>query len=93
MNTQIKLNPMKQKDLFGQITELPENGQLTKMQRHAITNNYRPAEGRERCKNCKYLRTMQYNKRYYKCECVGVTHSMATDIRVNHVCDLYEEAQ
>jgi hypothetical protein len=46
--------------------------------------NYRPGEDGRRCELCKY-RTHNI-----KCEKVGVTESVASDIDKNNVCDFFK---
>ena len=54
-------------------------------------NNYRKSEDKEkRCKNCLSLCGYEYhNKRYYKCEMMGCSHSEASDIRLSYICDQF----
>ncbi len=44
------------------------------------------------CKNCKYFEEHQYNRKYFKCQKLGITSSSATDIRKSDIaCNLYKE--
>lgn len=44
------------------------------------------------CKNCRYFKVIENNRRYFKCQQLGITNSTATDIRKNDIaCNLYEE--
>ena len=47
-----------------------------------------------RCKECKHLVSYQANRKYYKCEKLGETHSKATDIRLkDYACSLFERSE
>ena len=54
--------------------------------------NFRKSDDKERrCKTCLQFFYRNGNiKRYPKCSLVGCSASEATDIRVNHVCDVWE---
>lgn len=54
-------------------------------------NNYRKSEDQEkRCKNCLNLFGFSYHhKNYYKCDVMGCSHSVASDIRLSYVCDQF----
>jgi hypothetical protein len=78
-------------DLFGTDYTLPpkpntahESGyQFFKRQQH-----YRKPDGIKKCKNCQHRVSGRYNtKMLHKCELMGLSHSEASDIRVNNVCD------
>lgn len=47
------------------------------------------------CKDCKYFLEGNYhNRKYFKCQKMGVSHSEATDIRKSDTgCTLYEESE
>lgn len=56
--------------------------------------NYRKSYDKtERCKTCKYCGYFQYGTKYYKCKLMGLSHSNATDIRVNNICDKWEASE
>jgi hypothetical protein len=87
-------------DLFGvEITEeeylsnpapKPHESDYQKFKR---VNNYRKAIiPDERCACCtSHLSGVYHNKIYHKCSLIGLSHSEATDIRVNHVCNCFEK--
>lgn len=87
---------MKQYDIFGnevdietiQIYPPPRSGKTMKQKfryNYGFKNGYF-------CKNCKYFVECTYNRKYFKCEKLGITSSSATDIRKSDVaCNLYEE--
>ncbi len=51
-----------------------------------------PGPAGKRCKTCKHLIALAYANTYYKCGKGKVTHSSATDHRVNWpACSMYEE--
>jgi len=59
-----------------------------------MKNNYRESDGRARCGNCVHHFKKQFNEpSYHKCELIGDSNAITTDIRVFHVCDkhLFEE--
>lgn len=87
---------MKQYDIFGNAIDVekiqsyppPRSGKTLKSK---FRNNYGFKDGFF-CKNCKYFVECQYNRKYFKCEKLGITSSSATDIRKSDVaCNLYEE--
>lgn len=87
---------MKNFNLFGgenEILEAPKSfTQLSKYQKFKAMNHYRKAEGEKKCGNCaSHLGGGYHDKQYHKCKLIGLSHSMATDIRVGHVCDLHKE--
>lgn len=44
----------------------------------------------QRCKGCRHLICYDYNRRYYKCELYGISHSEATDWRLSYqACGMY----
>ena len=78
----------------GQFTldgDLAIGGEKPKTLIQKRVQHYRKADGYRRCGNCTrfYVKRL-HAKTYYKCEVVGFSASMATDIRKNHVCDLWE---
>jgi len=81
---------MKNLDLFGRETEAVQNPTILQLAR------YRKATPEEKeagyvCKNCRYLITVDYHdKRYFKCEWIGLSHSAATDIRLSGICPKFE---
>ncbi len=65
---------------------------VTLIGKFTVKTHYRLSEDKEkRCKTCEYLCYRDFSKRYYKCAHLGLSASCATDIRVNHVCDLWEQ--
>ncbi len=93
------------KDLFGhEITveeylrdpDKKEPNHESVYQKFKRENNYidgRTADGLsiyQRCKYCiHHICGKYHNKTYHKCELLGLSHSEATDIRVNYVCDKF----
>lgn len=86
-----------QLDIFGNSTpldELPEikrnvlyGGRITKKSLFRSINGYKQGFY---CKNCKYFKELRHNRKYFKCEKLGITSSDATDIRKNDIaCNLY----
>ncbi len=53
---------------------------------------YRKSESHAvRCKTCDHMAFRDSSgKRYYKCDLVSYSHSSASDIRCNNVCDAWE---
>ena len=64
---------------------------LSKYQMFKMNNHYRKAEDKSRsCKTCKWLVKIEYHrKNYYKCELIGISQSIATDIRLSYTCDMW----
>lgn len=53
--------------------------------------NYRKADGKENCSNCKHSYLVKGNtKLYRKCELIGNSASEATDVSRMCVCGRYE---
>jgi hypothetical protein len=74
------------KDLFG--CEIIEDIKLPRCKRGI---NYRLSNDDRKCKYCIYkIKNSFHNKIYYKCEIIGITHGIATDIRLKDVCDNYK---
>ena len=91
-------NDYKQLDIFGNATPLKElleektniqhGGRITKKSLFRSINGYKQGFY---CKNCKYFKELRHNRKYFKCEKLGITSSEATDIRKNDIaCNLYE---
>lgn len=81
-------------DLFGNPLTMKdwEEKPKTIIRRKLGPLNYRPCESPGKCcRTCMNCHVHEYGKRYYKCALVGCSASMATDIRVRHVCDRWEE--
>jgi hypothetical protein len=80
-------------DLFGnKYTEndLIQSKSRSFYQRFRGLNKYRKSDSDNRCKNCVHLvRKNYHNKNYYKCEHQGFSSCSASDIRLNHICNLY----
>jgi hypothetical protein len=48
----------------------------------------------KRCKDCRYLHSHNYSKRYYKCRYRKATHGPGTDHRVGwQACAKFEEGE
>lgn len=46
----------------------------------------------KRCKTCAHLVQFNFGRKYYKCELRGISHSHATDHRVNwFACGKYKD--
>lgn len=83
---------MKVINLFGETVDYPQPRQRGyKGIKQSL--GYRKSNDKiRRCKNCKHLRGFRYHdKNYYKCALIGYSHSEATDIRLNHVCNAFEK--
>ncbi len=56
-------------------------------------NNYRKSN--KDCNHCgvciNSIAGEYHNRRYWKCELLGMSHSVATDIRKYNVCDNFEK--
>lgn len=83
------------KDLFDQeyteIDLLPKP--KTYIQKMISNYNYRKSINDKKCRNCISFMMKSYNKTYFKCKKLGNTNSPATDIRANHVCDVWESKE
>jgi hypothetical protein len=54
--------------------------------------NYRKADGKNNCSNCKYSRQITAGmKTYRKCINLGETNSVKTDVSRKMVCNLHKE--
>ena len=87
---------MKQIDIFGNEIDYERTLIITgKRYGKTIKANFRNSYGFKKgffCKNCKYFNEYTYNRTYFKCEKIGITHSSATDIRKKDIaCNLYKE--
>ena len=89
---------MKQLDIFGNEVDIKKINDEAKKQRFnrlTIKETFRKLHGYNKsncCKDCKYCICNHRDKRYYKCEKIGLTNSEATDIRLkDHSCDLFKE--
>lgn len=82
-------------NLFGEEQKIPAKltliGESIYM-RFKRLNNYRKYEDiNKRCKVCtEHLAGEYHNKMLHKCKLIGLSHSEATDIRVNNVCDKFK---
>ncbi len=87
-----------QLDIFGEAKPLSEvisstkplshGGRITKKSLFRSINGYKNGFY---CKNCKHFKELRCNRKYFKCEILGITSSEATDIRKNDIaCNLYE---
>lgn len=85
---------MKQLNVFGEWVDLPEPPEpppkLTIKQKFRSEYGYKNGKI---CGNCQYCEKCEYHSRnYYKCDKIGYSHSVATDIRKKDIaCNLYEE--
>lgn len=80
-------------NLFGEIQEDSAHIRPGKYQSFKVLNKYRKSDdGVARCKNCVNLVVNSgHSKTYYKCGMMGISMSIASDIRVNHVCELFKK--
>lgn len=87
-----------QLDIFGEAKPLSEvisstkplshGGRITKKSLFRSINGYKNGFY---CKNCKHFKELRCNRKYFKCEKLGITSSQATDIRKNDIaCNLYK---
>ena len=58
-----------------------------------LVNNYRKTDNKDkRCQTCKHFYRIEYHSKYYfKCKLQGITSSEVSDIRANHVCDMWNK--
>lgn len=78
-------------DLFGGETPIIENhhGQYKKFR---LVHRYRKATEKMNCSNCSHSFMSEGNsKKYRKCDYMGNTCSVATDVSRNCVCNLHED--
>ena len=46
----------------------------------------------KKCKDCSHFKSIEFSRTYYKCEVYGLSHSEATDWRVNYpACGLFNK--
>ena len=86
---------MKQLDFFGNEVDVTD---FTSQPRKTMKEKFREQNGYlfgKHCKNCKYHHRFDYhNKYYHKCEKLGISNSIATDIKAKEMaCNLFEEDQ
>lgn len=82
---------MKQPDLFNGMSEVVENSKNKGWEYVKKIRNYRKSTDKnERCKTCEHIVKKEYANIYYKCALMTLKASSTSDIRVNHVCDLFE---
>jgi len=82
-------------DLFGEEYDPTADGPRHKgiFQRKKIDMHYqRSPYSDKKCANCGNRITKRHNRLYHKCEIVGDTASVATDIRLGYYCRLWEPA-
>lgn len=91
------MSEYRQLDLFGNsiaLSEMSEEKDLKHGGRITKKSLFRSIHGYKKgfyCKNCIYFKEMRYNRKYFKCEKLGITSSQATDIRKNDIaCNLYK---
>jgi len=66
----------------------------SKYQKWKYEANYRKATDKKCCKTCNHCLTFTNTVRYFhKCNLQGLSHSAATDITLNSVCDYYKEGK
>lgn len=82
---------MNHPDLFCGESAIVEKPALTFIREWERISNYRKAEGKEKCGNCKHICGFKQSKKWYKCLLWGTDGGPATDIKVNHVCDRWEK--
>ena len=87
---------MKQIDLWGNEVEVKKIKEKPK--RPTIKSKFRKQHGvveGKFCKECKHFIQYDYrNRRYFKCEMLGLSNSKATDIRKSDkACRLYEKEE
>lgn len=69
-----------------------EERSKSKYQRWKEENNYRKADKGINCAKCEnIIKDTGHNNVFYKCRLLGTSHSIATDIRLSCVCDLWKE--
>ena len=85
---------MKTVNLFGEVVDIVPDKPKSIYQQFKRANNYRLYTIKSiSCKTCKHLSGFDYhNKRYYKCELIGISHSEATDIRLKNVCNKWAKS-
>ena len=86
----------KQLDLFGGEIDVNKiDGEPRKVGRRKIKDEFRFMYGfnkEHRCKECEYFVRATYNRTYFKCEKMGISSSVATDIRANdYACKLFKK--
>jgi len=75
-------------DLFGGETPILRHINLSPFQQFRIQNDYRKGDkSSNHCGTCRYYTIREVANRYHKCRLMGVTASVATDIRKFGVCD------
>lgn len=75
--------------IFENEKKLLHGGRITKKSAFRYINGFKKGNY---CKNCIHFVETQYNRKYFKCEKLGLTSSSATDIRKNDIaCNLYQE--
>jgi hypothetical protein len=82
-------------DLFGGETEINETAKtvthMSKYQKTKLYYHYRKATDSKKCGNCaNHIGGGYHEKQYHKCKLIGVSHSIATDIRISCVCDAHK---
>ena len=91
-----KTKPKKdmQMDIFGGEIEC-DKIEKPKLKRATMKDLFRAKNGYKegyKCRNCVHFKAMRANRIFYKCEILGISSSIATDIRKNEVaCNRYEE--
>jgi hypothetical protein len=79
-------------DFWGNKIHEPDKTYKSKYQIWKKENNFRKAaRAGISCRTCGHLcKSEYYDKTYYKCELLGISHGPATDIRLSNLCDLWE---
>ena len=78
-----------------EITHIAEEAikqkQISIYQKFKSENHYRKATNGILCAKCKHIiHDSHHRNNYYKCELLGTSRSVATDIRLSYVCDKFE---
>lgn len=85
---------MRQMDIFGNEVSLKD---LNQTEPRSIKRVFRKIYGFDHdhtCKDCKHLVCNERNRRYYKCEVMGISASEATDIHLKDVaCGMWERKE
>jgi hypothetical protein len=86
----------KQINLFGGEDEpaKAKRGPLGVFQQKRLDYDYRTSDSREkRRETCRWVYGIKFRsgKNVYKCRCIGISHSTASDIRLKSVCRHWEE--
>ena len=80
------------KSLFGDdIPEVADKVKTGYCEIWKAQNRYRRSDRKERCSSCEqFIRCEHHGRVYLKCRLLGVSRSVATDIRVSCICSQYK---